>query len=492
MNEDKKLNDNKENTIDILVSPKKESSKEKGPSAPAKKPDPKPFVSPEKKGAETRVIPKPKKPVAKSANEKMGSTVRVPKATSAANAEKTRMGAPVPPKTVKEAPKKKAASPKAAPKPKRPLTPEEKKIFKNDIRSTLSIALIYMAVVVGISAILSFCAIRWGNDIFALVKDEVVATVTIPENATISEVSKILKENGLIEYPSIFRIYINFKNRDSDPPLAFKAGEYEIKSTLNYDQIVSMIKDRKTRSIVTITIPEGYTVDQIIDLFASYGMGTREGFLYAINEFDYDYTFMDYFDKITLSEQRKYRLEGYLFPDTYEFYTDSGEVAIVDKLLAAFEAHFEEGYYERLDELGMNLDQVVTLASIVQKEGKFNSDFYPISGVFHNRLKSNTLKRLQSDATVQYCLNEHKEELTYADLEIENPYNTYRIQGLPPSAISNPGWEAIQAALYPETHRHYYFVSDTDGSTVFADSEPQHLKNVAALRRAKENGTTID
>jgi len=361
------------------------------------------------------------------------------------------------------------------------------------LAATLLIALIYIAVVVGISAVLSVCGIRWANDIFALAKEETVATVSIPENATVSEVSTILKEKGLIEYPAIFRFWINFKNRDNETPLAFKPGDYELRSTLNYDQIVSKIRDRKARGIVKITIPEGYTVDEIIDLFVSKGMGTREGFVEAINNYDYkNYTFMAKLKEIELSPQRKYRLEGYLFPDTYDFYADAKEVAIIDKLLAAFDSRFEKDYYARLDELGMNIDQVVTLASIVQKEGKFSSDFYPVAGVFYNRLNSKNMRRLQSDATVQYCLPERKAELSYADLETDNPYNTYRYAGLPPSAISNPGWEAIQAALYPEQHKHLFFISDTDGSMIFADTEAQHAANAAKLREAKEKGTSID
>ncbi|MBR2634233.1 MAG: endolytic transglycosylase MltG [Clostridia bacterium] len=373
----------------------------------------------------------------------------------------------------------------------------ERKAEKRRIRkarfslgSTLTVSLIYIAFVVAVSAVLSYYGINWANDIFALVKDEVVSTVTIPENATISEVAEILEDNGLIRYPAVFRFYIGYKNRDK--ALQFKPGEYELKSTLNYDQMVSVMKDRKTRSIVKITIPEGYTTDEIIHLFVSQGIGTREGFLYAINEFEYDYPFMERLMALELSPDRKYRLEGYLFPDTYEFYTDSKEVAIVDKMLAAFQYHFEEGYYARLDELGMNLDQIITLASIIQSEGKFAYDFAGISGVFHNRLRSKTLKKLQSDATIQYCLAERKEELTYEDLEVNHPYNTYKIEGLPPSAIANPGWEAITAAMYPQSNEYYYFVSDTDGSTVFAKTEPEHLINVAALRKAKENGTTID
>ena len=356
--------------------------------------------------------------------------------------------------------------------------------------ATVIRTVLYVAVVLGISATLSYYGINWSNDIFALVKDEVTATVTVPENATISEIADLLADNGIIQYPSVFRFYIGFKNRDTI--LEFKAGEYELKSTLNYDQLVSMMKDRKARSIVTITIPEGFTVDEIIDLFVSKGMGTREGFEYAINHFEYDYDFMEYLNAIELSPYRRYRLEGYLFPDTYDFYTDSKEIAIIDKLLANFDYRFEHEYYSRLQELNLNLDQAMTLASIIQMEGKYNSDFYSISGVFHNRLNSRSLKRLESDATVQYCLNDRKENLTYDDLAIDNPYNTYLYEGLPPSAIANPGWEAMMAMLYPEKNSFYYFVADTDGSTIFAETLPEHLKNVAAVADAKANGGSVD
>ena len=490
---------NFENTIDILVSPKK--SEPETPAAGA------PSSTPAVQNAAPKSVSANGQPgkgrTVKDAQEtrKIGGGKGVRKVTVSDKAAATRIGkstpvaekkaaASAPSRPAEKKGKKETVKPKKA--RKKALTQEEKQAERASMRSTAMIALIYIAVVVGISAILSFCGIRWANDVFALVKDEVVSTVTIPENATVSEVSTILKENGIIKYPAIFRLYINFKNRDADPPLAFKAGDYEVRSTLNYDQIVSMIKDRRARRIITLTIPEGYTVDEIIDLFVSQGMGTREGFVEAINHFDYHYTFMDKLNQIQLSPNRRYRLEGYLFPATYDFYTDSGEVAIIDKLLAAFDARFENDYYARLEEMGMNLDQVITIASIVQMEGKFSSDFYPISGVFYNRLRSDTMKRLQSDATVQYCLKERKEDLSYADLEVDDPYNTYRYDGLPPSAISNPGWEAIQAALYPESHSHYYFISDTDGSTIFADTEAEHLANKAKLREAKENGTSVD
>jgi len=474
---------NKENTIDILVSSKKKETE-------AEKPTPAP-VKQKEEGGKSAPTPGKKKAPAPADRTR---AVRPPRPTGSTvknHAAETRIGSAPVPAAEKSTPAK-APIPKKEKKAKKAPDEKERKLVRRSLRNTAIIAAIYIAVVVGVSAVLAYFGINWANDVFALVKDEVTATVTIPEDATLSEVSEILESHGLIEYPTIFRMYIGFKNRDADPPLAFKAGDYEIKSTLNYDQIVSMIKNRRTRSIVTITIPEGYTVNDIIHLFTSQGIGTAEGFVDAINNYPYEYTFMEKLNEIPLSADRIYRLEGYLFPDTYEFYTDSKEVAIVDKMLAAFEAHFEKGYYDRLAEMGMDLDEIVTLASIVQKEGKFSTDFYPISGVFHNRLNSKSMKKLQSNATLLYVLPEHKEELLFADLEIDNPYNSYKYAGLPPSAICNPGWEAIQAAMYPESHKNYYFISDIDGSTIFAATETQHLKNRAALDKAKETGVPID
>lgn len=358
---------------------------------------------------------------------------------------------------------------------------------RSDVRPTIVRTLLYIAFVVIVSAILSAVAISWANDVFALVKDEVTATVTLPEDATLSEVAGMLKDEGIIRYPFVFRLYVSYRHRNDDPPLSFKAGEYELKSTLNYDQITNLIKFKTTREIIKLTIPEGLNVNETIELFLKNGIGTREGFVQAINEYPYEYTFMEKLNQIQFSEARSYRLEGYLFPDTYEFYTDSSEVAIVDKMLSAFEAHFEKAYYDRLDELGMNLDQVVTIASMAQMEGRTENDFYSIAGVFNNRLKSSDFPYLQSDATVQYAIQDHKEDLSAEDLSVASPYNTYVVKGLPPGPISNPGWAAIQAALYPESNDYYFFIADVDGTTLFARNITEHQRNAAQVNanRAK-------
>ncbi|MPN08280.1 hypothetical protein SDC9_155562 [bioreactor metagenome] len=225
------------------------------------------------------------------------------------------------------------------------------------------------------------------------------------------------------------------------------------------------------------------TVDEIIDMLVSNGIGTREKYIDAIQNYDYKYTFMDNIDFASLSSDRKYRLEGYLYPDTYQFYSDSGEVAVIDKFLSNFEGKFTQAKYDRIKELGMTLDQVITLASIIQKEAKFYSEFANVSSVFHNRLNSSAFPKLESDATIQYLLPEHKEVLTHDDTLINHPYNTYQINGLPPGAICNPGLEAINAALDPANTNYYYFLAATDGTTVFAKTLAEQNENI---RKKKE------
>ena len=134
----------------------------------------------------------------------------------------------------------------------------------------------------------------------------------------------------------------------------------------------------------------------------------------------------------------------------------------------------------------MTIDQAITLASLIQAEGKFDSDYYYISSVFHNRLNSKNMKKLESDATIQYVLPERKEDLSQTDLDLDNPYNTYLYPGLTPGAICNPGLEALHAALYPEESKYLYFVADIDGHSLFAETNAGHEKNKAQVKAQKE------
>ncbi len=333
----------------------------------------------------------------------------------------------------------------------------------------------YIVLVVAISAILAVNIINIANDVFAFVKDDTPVIVTIPEGADTKLVAKILHDNGLIEYPGIFKSYVNGKIKDSIYLTGeYKSGEFELNPMMNYDKFISTLSvyTQSVRQTVRVTIPEGYTVDQIIDLLIEKGVGQREDYIDAIENYDYNYKFVK---EIKPNEDRKYRLEGYLFPDTYDFFTDEKEISVINKLLSNFDKKFDDEYYARADALGMSVDQIITLASIIEKEGKYAEDLAGISSVFHNRLAAGSpIRRLQSDATVMYALPERKTSLTSEDLKVDSPYNSYTNDGLIPGSICNPGLDAINAAFYPESTRNYYFFSTKDGHTVFSQTNAQH------------------
>ena len=208
------------------------------------------------------------------------------------------------------------------------------------------------------------------------------------------------------------------------------------------------------------------------------------GFADAIQNADFsDYWFIAELDG-SMDPARRYRLEGYLFPDTYEFYTDWTETQILRKLLDNFATKFDIAYKERCDELGLSVDEVIILASMIQMEAKYAEEYGAISSVFHNRLKSSAfMKRLDSDATIQYALGtDRKSELTHEDTELDSPYNTYTNPGLPPGPISNPSLNAISYALYPDKTEYYYFVAKPNGYSLFATTEPEHLENIRIAR----------
>ena len=207
---------------------------------------------------------------------------------------------------------------------------------------------------------------------------------------------------------------------------------------------------------------------------------------------------MQELDKNGYPESRKYRLEGYLYPDTYFFYKTSPEYLVINKMLN----NFDDKFWRHLDVFradiakhNMSVDDIVTLASMIQAEAKLFIDFEAVSYVFHNRLThAGTFPYLQSDATIQYVLPEHVEDFTQEQLDLDNPYNTYKYKGLPPGAICNPGYDALSAAIYPDAPANsdgasvnaYYFVSNKAGKTYYAETRAQHDRNKLTVKKDNE------
>ena len=352
------------------------------------------------------------------------------------------------------------------------------------IVSSLLKTVIYLVTVTVIAVVLSIFIINVGNDVFAFVKSDELVAVTIPENATREDVADILYENGVINYKTAFRIYGSLKKIEEN----FVAGDYTVSPSMNYKQLYYAFKEKPVSGTQWVTIPEGYTVDEIIDLMLSYKIGgTKEDYVKAINEGDFDYWFVKELDESGYSSDRFYKLEGYLFPDTYEFYNASDAYTVVNKMLKRFDEIYSDKLKARAEELGMTTDQVVILASIIEKEAGASSDFRNVSSVFHNRLaQPANYPRFESDATVVYAIAHERgvrpKEVTAKMLEYNSPYNSYKNDGYPPGAIANPGMNALKYALYPADTGYYYFVSFPDGETVFASSYYEHEQNVARLR----------
>ncbi len=309
------------------------------------------------------------------------------------------------------------------------------------------------------------------SDVFAFGKDDhSKIVVEIPKGSGTDQIAGILKEQGVIQYKTAFRLYSKLRKNDGQ----YKYGEYELYADMDYDDIMAELKtDVSKEKTIKVTIPEGYEAYRIAKLLADKGLGKEEKYLELIKNPTFDYDFLKDLPDTEM------KLEGYLFPDTYEFFPTDSEEKVLKKLLDNFNKKMTDAYKEKAKELDMTMNEVVTLASIIEREAGSDEERALVSGVFHNRLKSKNYPYLESCATVQYILKERKEILSTADTEIKSPYNTYKNAGLPIGPIASPGQASIEAALYPEETEYNFFVwSPTENKHLFAKTYEEHLKNV--------------
>jgi len=298
--------------------------------------------------------------------------------------------------------------------------------------------------------------------------------IQIPLGSSTADIAKILKKNGIIHFPTIFRIMSNLNGYDSE----YKSGTHIVSKSLSYDELMRVLTSNP--SGIKVTIPEGYNLQQIAEKLAQEKLVDKDKFLEVAENETFDFKFVN---SIT---RDKNRLEGYLFPDTYEFDISTGEKEIIRRMLNNFDAKFPTSYYARAEELGMTVDEIIILASIIEKEAQDPDEMPRIASVFYNRLsgKYNIERKLESCATIQYIYYQQtgkiKQVITEEDTKIVNPYNTYLYEGLPPGPISCPGEAAIKAALYPAETSYLYFVAKGDGTHYFSRTLAEHQ---AAMKR---------
>lgn len=345
--------------------------------------------------------------------------------------------------------------------PRRTGTPRPRRRRARSLGVTLLVAILYFVCVFSIAFLLATFGWRWAGDLLALNKEPLTASVTIQAGESVDEVSEKLHDAGLIEYPFLFEVFAGFTNKADK----ISSGTYELSTSMDYSALLSNISaTSRTRETVTVTIPEGYTVREIFQLLESQGACTVEALEYSALHDEFDYSFFQ-----GLERDDPYWMEGYLFPDTYQFYKDGDAKVALSKIIYNYSIKFDSDMKTRAERLGYTQQQIMVIASIIEKETD-GQDQRDIASVIYNRLRpdnSETLGKLQMDSTIQYVLEERKERLTESDLAIDSPYNTYRNAGLPVGPICNPGMEAITAALYPSSTNYFYFVLGDDGTTHF-------------------------
>ncbi len=317
-------------------------------------------------------------------------------------------------------------------------------------------------------------------------QNQEVVSFSVKSGSSLSAVSKNLEAAGLIHNHTVFKYMADFMGMGQK----IQSGDYELTRAMSATEILDQLISGDGKPLtMKITIIPGWTVEDVANYLVEIKvLSSADEFLSLCKsgETYNGYYFIEEVMKTGTVSQRKYALEGYLSPNTYEIYTSSSADTLIKRLLTQTEAAYLSGYDERAQELGLTMDEVFTLASMIEKEAK-TSDFAKVSAVFHNRLKAGMT--LGSDVTVKYASGSQKMSLNDSDLAVDSPYNTYTHKGLPVGPICNPSMDAVVAALYPDeqyvAQKYLYFCSaePESGKLVFSKTLEEHNKAVSYYRQ---------
>lgn len=375
----------------------------------------------------------------------------------------------------------------------------ERRILKEKSkRNTYIFRSIWIVMVVLISTLIIKYILVGINDMLAISRENQgeKVVVEIPDDANINNVSNILLSSGVIKDKSFFTLYSIFTRSSRK----FTKGTYEITLGADYEAIVNYLQTQSNRTdIIEVSFPEGKNIIEYAKILSDNGVCEYDKFLETCNldYFDGDYTFIS---DIKNSKDRYYKLEGYLFPDTYTFYLGENPKSAITRFLNNFEEKIfkkksVKGYNSKIniegmaEEKGISLNDIIIISSLIQAEAANTDDMYYVSSVLHNRLKTldNSgqnkfgefgLNKLELDATLWYPFR-NKNDIPSDKLnEFPGKYDTYKILGLTAGPICNPGLDAIDAALNPKDTDYYYFCHSNDGNSYYAKTNAEHQRNL--------------
>ncbi len=361
---------------------------------------------------------------------------------------------------------------------------------------------VWLTMIVFVSIMIGQYVMVGVNDMLAVGREEEkTVEINIPENATLDQVTDILSEKGLITNKSFFKLYATITKSAA----GFEKGTFEVQTNKDYEALINKLQTVENRTdVVSIRFREGISILEMADLLEKNKVCTADQFLEKCNSDEFDDEF-EFLKDINNESERYYKLEGYLFPDTYDFYVGENPVSVVYKFLNNYndklyhtKIRFVQGekkstVAKRAEKLGMSMEEVITLASLIQAEAANEDDMYVISSILHNRLDTipndgenkfgeGGFKKLQLDSTVYYPYKTQNQVPAPLRKNYVSRYDTYKIDGLTAGPICNPGLDAIEAAVNPSDTNYYYFchkAADGEQGAIpyYAKSEEEHLAN---------------
>lgn len=360
-----------------------------------------------------------------------------------------------------------------------------------------TLVLCAMVVALGVTA----ARVLWlmADDVLALTKQDKEIVITVSDTDTMHDITQKLTDAGLVRYPKLFDFYSKLTSAREK----ISSGTFTLNSMFDYHALVNALGSSYFREVTTVMVPEGYEAQQIFALLEEEGVCPAAELEEASQECDFsDYWFLE-----GVSQDGPYCLEGFLFPDTYEFYLGDDAERVLRKFLNDFEGRFDDDLREeavqlnqllsdRLAEYGyseetiaqkqLSVRDIVTVASMIERETANSGESTLIASVIYNRLCDPEYLYLNIDATIQYALGEHKESLSLEDTQIDSPYNTYLNPGLPIGPIANPGLSSLKAALRPADSDYYFYALNTDGTHHFSETYSEHQQFLDSLEAGDE------
>lgn len=335
--------------------------------------------------------------------------------------------------------------------------------------------LLFSVIVISISILAAAVILKCAKEFLGIGKSDIEIVVDIPMNSSTLDIAEQLYNEGIIADIDLFRLFSKLKGADG----TFIAGTHKVSPKMDYATLVETLQEEaeNQRETADVVFPEGITIIEAAARLEDKGVCNAEDFIAIFNTSSFGF---DFEENIKISAMKFYKMEGYLFPDTYQFYLEEDPRIVAKKIYKNFEARITPDLYGRMEDLDMELEEVLTLASIVQAEAANTNDMKKVASVFYNRLNNpNEYPLLQSDPTTNYV---EEVIIPYSEVQTEKiniAYDTYKGAGLTPGPICNPGLDAINAVLYPAETEYYYFCSNLEtGEFFYAETLEEHEQNL--------------